>query len=119
VARGLARRDADGSVVFGEWDVVQRQDAAQAGDPADAGPGPQAGESGQPGMVMTAGGPADAPAGGDSGAPAAQPASGAAKAAGTQSLDELARQLFDPLAARLKAELRLDRERAGLLTDLR
>jgi hypothetical protein len=35
------------------------------------------------------------------------------------SLDELARQLFDPLVARLKAELRLDRERAGLLTDMR
>ena len=34
-------------------------------------------------------------------------------------LDELARQLFGPLTARLKAELRLDRERAGLLTDLR
>jgi len=29
------------------------------------------------------------------------------------------RQLFEPLAARLKAELRLDRERAGLTTDLR
>jgi hypothetical protein len=33
-------------------------------------------------------------------------------------LDELVRQLFDPLCARLKAELRLDRERAGFLTDL-
>jgi hypothetical protein len=33
-------------------------------------------------------------------------------------MDELVRQLFDPLCARLKAELRLDRERAGLLTDL-
>jgi hypothetical protein len=59
-------------------------------------------------------------AGASSGASAAQPASGADKpGASTQSLDELARQLFDPLAARLKAELRLDRERAGLLTDLR
>lgn len=35
------------------------------------------------------------------------------------STDELVRKLFDPLAARLKAELRLDRERAGLVTDLR
>jgi hypothetical protein len=34
-------------------------------------------------------------------------------------MDELVRRLFDPLAARLKAELRLDRERAGLITDLR
>jgi hypothetical protein len=34
-------------------------------------------------------------------------------------LDELARRLFDPLSARLRAELRLDRERAGVVTDLR
>ena len=43
-------------------------------------------------------------------------ASGALAAAST---DELVRRLFDPLAARLKAELRLDRERAGFVTDLR
>lgn len=35
------------------------------------------------------------------------------------SLDELVRRLFDPLSARLKDELRLDRERAGLISDLR
>jgi hypothetical protein len=29
------------------------------------------------------------------------------------------RRLYDPLSARLKDELRLDRERAGFLTDLR
>lgn len=34
-------------------------------------------------------------------------------------VDELVQRLFDPLAARLRAELRLDRERAGLTTDLR
>jgi hypothetical protein len=34
-------------------------------------------------------------------------------------LDELARRLFDPLSARLKSELWLDRERAGMVTDLR
>ena len=33
--------------------------------------------------------------------------------------DELARRLFDPLVARIKAELRQDRERAGYVTDLR
>ena len=43
-------------------------------------------------------------------------ASGALAATST---DELVRRLFDPLAARLKAELRLDRERAGFVTDLR
>ncbi len=34
-------------------------------------------------------------------------------------LDELARRLFDPLSARFKSELWLDRERAGMVTDLR
>jgi pyruvate/2-oxoglutarate dehydrogenase complex dihydrolipoamide acyltransferase (E2) component len=33
--------------------------------------------------------------------------------------DELVKKLFDPLLRRLKAELRLDRERRGVLTDLR
>lgn len=34
-------------------------------------------------------------------------------------LDELARRLFTPLSARLRTELRIDRERAGVVTDLR
>jgi len=34
-------------------------------------------------------------------------------------VEDLARRLFDPLCARLKAELWLDRERAGLITELR
>ena len=40
-------------------------------------------------------------------------------AAGTKSteLDELARRLYEPLTARLRAELWLDRERAGVMTD--
>jgi hypothetical protein len=117
VANGLAKRDADGSVVFGEWDVVQHQEAAGAGDasaPAGAGDGLEPGSAASPasgaaGSVMPEGVQSASSAAG------AQPASGAAG----PSLDELARQLFDPLAARLKAELRLDRERAGLLTDLR
>src|SRR5262249_56260101 len=50
--------------------------------------------------------------------PAGQAAPAAAGPA-SPPLDELARQLFGPLAARLKSELRLDRERTGLLTDLR
>jgi hypothetical protein len=32
-------------------------------------------------------------------------------------LEELARQLYEPLSARLKAELWLDRERAGVMSD--
>jgi hypothetical protein len=45
---------------------------------------------------------------------AAPTASGPAAAT---DLDELARRLYDPLTARLRAELWLDRERAGLVTD--
>ncbi|GAB3425580.1 hypothetical protein [Flindersiella endophytica] len=38
-------------------------------------------------------------------------------AASPGDLDELSRQLYDRIRSRLRAELRLDRERAGLLTD--
>ncbi|HEY5978607.1 MAG TPA: hypothetical protein VIT41_03140 [Microlunatus sp.] len=57
-----------------------------------------------------------APSAGTSAAPppaaAAQPPSGA-------ELEEMARRLYEPLSARLRAELWQDRERSGLLTDLR
>jgi hypothetical protein len=49
-------------------------------------------------------------------APSGAPAGGAP--AGTD-LDEMARRLFEPLSARLRAEFWLDRERAGLMTDAR
>lgn len=128
VARGLARREPDGSVVFdlgsasvppdplpstsyiepaawnpsvGSAATVQRQEAAEpVGAPA---PSPDS----APATTMPA--PSLAPA------PSATPPPGAA----IPPLDELARQLFGPLTARLKAELRLDRERSGMLTDLR
>jgi hypothetical protein len=45
-------------------------------------------------------------------APAAGPLGGA-------DIEELLKKLFDPLLRRLKAELRIDRERRGSLTDLR
>jgi len=53
---------------------------------------------------------------------AAVPVSGAAPtpaAAATPStdLDEMARRLYEPLSARLRAELWLDRERAGVMSD--
>jgi hypothetical protein len=49
----------------------------------------------------------------------AQPGASTPAGPAMPSTDELVRTLFDPLAARLKAELRLDRERAGVVTDLR
>jgi hypothetical protein len=70
----------------------------------------------------------------DAGAAAAQSAAqsaaraiaGAAGAAGAPGaaaagadLDEMARRLFEPLSARLRTELWLDRERAGWMTDAR
>ena len=108
VSRGLAHRDSDGSVVFDlRPDSVQRQEAA----------GPAASPAVPPGGVPY---PAAVPASPGSALPAA-PTSPQAPMQGPAGppLDELARQLFGPLTARLKAELRLDRERAGLLTDLR
>ena len=108
VSRGLAHRDPDGSVVFDlRPDSVQRQEAA----------GPAAAPAVPPGGLPH---PAAVPASPGSALPAA-PASPQAPVQGPAGppLDELARQLFGPLTARLKAELRLDRERAGLLTDLR
>jgi hypothetical protein len=64
--------------------------------------------------------------------PAAEPTAGASSAApaGSESappppagakppdLDELARRLYEPLTARLRAELWLDRERAGVIGDV-
>jgi hypothetical protein len=53
-------------------------------------------------------------------AAASPPSSGAtATAAAGPDLDDLARKLYDRLRGRLAAELRLDRERIGSLTDLR
>ncbi len=60
--------------------------------------------------------PESAPAPTAAAAPAA--ATAGAAPAGTD-VDELARRLFEPLSARLRAELWLDRERAGLVTDVR
>ena len=49
-------------------------------------------------------------------APAATPPAGAAGAGPSATeLEEMARRLYEPLSARLRAELWLDRERAGAL----
>jgi hypothetical protein len=55
-------------------------------------------------------------------APPATPAAAAGAvpgAAAPADLDEMARRLFEPLTARIKAELWMDRERSGLMTDVR
>ncbi len=54
-------------------------------------------------------------------APSAAPAGPAGPAAPLSGaeLEEMARRLYEPLSARLRTELWQDRERSGLLTDLR
>ncbi len=80
----------------GDDDTVQREAAGGAAPDA---------------AVETAG-PVDGGSGSTTPAPGAPPATSAAH------LDEMARRLYEPLAARLREELWLDRERAGLLSDL-
>jgi hypothetical protein len=125
IGRGIAHRDSDGSVVFdlSPAPVLSRSVSAP---PRHERPTEPAGAISPPDIVQRVGAPAPA---GSSDGPAGDvpsPATATASVAETgpppatiPSLDELARQLFDPLVARLKAELRLDRERAGLLTDMR
>ena len=62
-------------------------------------------------------GPSDSPPSTGSAAPAA-PATAARPPSGAE-LEEMARRLYEPLSARIRAELWQDRERSGLLTDLR
>jgi hypothetical protein len=90
VDAGVAQRSADGSVVF---DVASAPAVQREAD--------------------------DAPAASEPAPAAAAAPSAAAPGAGGQNIDDLVRRLYDPLAARIKAELWLDRERAGLVTDLR
>jgi hypothetical protein len=99
ISAGVAQRSADGSVMFGppepalEAPAVSR--AEQAGSPP---PAPSTSAAGPSAPAATAGAPGNP---------------------GGLDIDELVRRLYDPLSARIKAELRLDRERAGLITDLR
>ena len=80
--------------------LVQRQEEpGQVPEPpaADAGPPPAAG-----------------PAAGAAASPAAAPGGAGSKSKPTAAeLDELAKRLYEPLSARLRTELWLDRERSG------
>jgi len=111
VAAGVAQREADGSVVFlpvratpsPEPPAVQREPEQTPEVPIPVGPGPP-----------TA--PEEPPAPPAGAAPAGAPPAGPAP---TTNLDDLVRRLYDPLAARLRAELRIERERAGVVPDPR
>lgn len=115
VAAGVAQRMADGSVVFGSPPppyappVVQRETETEEPPPPDPptqeiapepDPEPEAGPvaegHGPPGSAMAAG-PGGAPV----------------------VTDELVRALYPPLSRLFKADLRLERERAGFLINTR
>ncbi|MFJ5123612.1 hypothetical protein ACIP80_00620 [Streptomyces sp. NPDC088555] len=115
VAAGVAQRMADGSVVFGSPPppyappVVQRETETEEPPPPDPpaqeiapepDPEPEAGPvaegHGPPGAAMAAG-PGGAPV----------------------VTDELVRALYPPLSRLFKADLRLERERAGFLINTR
>jgi hypothetical protein len=117
VSAGIAQRAPDGSVVFDAHpvdDMPALQRAVEVESmTAESAPAPPSVDQAPP---EPASAPAATPA--EPTAPTAPAVAGAAPA-NSQNLDELARRLYDPLAARLKAELRLDRERFGLITDLR
>jgi hypothetical protein len=104
---GVATLDPDGALVFTPPSApagpppVQR--AGSGPPPAEAGP-PDAGAPGPTAVEAAA-------------APAAPPPPGTATAV-APDLDDLARRLYDRIRARLRAELRLDLERAGMLTRL-
>lgn len=120
VASGVARRAADGSVVFHAAPTNVQRDAAPS---APEGPGPPS-EPPEPGPVPQPG-PLDesvAPEGPGGSTAAAE--GGAAPAADSDAdppvvTDELVRALYSPLSRMLKAELRLERERVGSLIDTR
>ncbi|WP_370423273.1 hypothetical protein AB8O64_32790 [Streptomyces sp. QH1-20] len=125
VAAGVAQRMADGSVVFRasrSLPAVQRE-AAAAGpaptEPPPPGPGPPP-EPPPPGAD-----PEPAPEPGSDPVPTPPGTTGHPEAQGTPQgtapavTDELVRALFAPLSRLLKAELRLERERAGFLIDTR
>ena len=106
IAAGIASRSPDGSIVFqpppGSVDASSVATAVSpAVPPAPVDVGAPAGGAAVAGVA-----PASAPPGPSS-------------AGSSTNLEELARRLFEPLSARLRAELRLERERAGVLTDLR
>jgi hypothetical protein len=86
-----------------------------AGPASDPAPESSAGIGGQgPGTDVAAAAAGTAAAGGSVGAAGA---AGAAAAGNPGDIDVLAQRLYEPIARRLRAELRVDRERMGRLVD--
>lgn len=85
--------------------------------PAEADHAVQRDEAPQEAPTVQTAEPAPAPAAAPVPAPAAGPAAGGAKTVSAAEVEELAKRLYEPLTAKLRAELWLDRERAGRVTD--
>ncbi|MFD4944119.1 hypothetical protein ACFWNT_16685 [Streptomyces sp. NPDC058409] len=121
VAAGVAQRMADGSVVFGSppppysSPVVQRETETTEPPPPEPPqepepepePGPMAEDHDAPGAAASAPGAPPGQSGGHGGA------------AAPVVTDELVRALYTPLSRLFKADLRLERERAGFLINTR
>ncbi|WP_132193765.1 MULTISPECIES: hypothetical protein [Kribbella] len=86
--------------------------------PAEADHAVQRDEALQEAPAVQTAEPAPAPAVAPVPAPAAGAAAGGgAKTVSAAEVEELAKRLYEPLTAKLRAELWLDRERAGRVTD--
>ncbi|MFE9888168.1 hypothetical protein [Streptomyces scopuliridis] len=130
IAAGVAQRMADGSVVFSRTRVIQR--AAATSEPPAPGPLPDPPLAPEPAPLPAAtSDPApspddpafpDATSPGMPGSAEFGPPGSPAQGAGTGTppvTDELVRALYAPLSRLLKADLRLERERAGFLINTR
>ncbi|MFI6948011.1 hypothetical protein [Streptomyces sp. NPDC050422] len=121
VAAGVAQRMADGSVVFGaaplhgtSRPVVQRDTEIAEEPPPLPEPEPPPVTEPEP-EPEAAAGPESMP-----GAPDPQTRAGSPTGQGSPPVtDELVRALYGPLSRLLKADLRLERERAGFLINTR
>jgi hypothetical protein len=107
VSGGVASFDPDGGLRF-----APPSEPAQTGGPALQ---REAGDTAPPADLGPASA-AEAPAATAAAPAAATPAAAPAHPAGPGDLDDLARRLYERIRARLRAELRLDMERAGMLT---
>jgi hypothetical protein len=118
VAAGVAQRLADGSVVFGNPSVIQRETGTTEPPPPD--PPPEVESVPEPEPEPDPGPGGEFPdARTDPGAAATAGAGGGAGGNSPPVTDELVRALYAPLSRLLKADLRLERERAGFLINTR
>lgn len=133
VAAGVAQRMADGSVVFRQPAAtppaagpppvqrdVETAEPPPPDPPPDPGPEPEPEPGPEPVPDAEPPGGDEPPDGGGEAAPGGGQSASDGRGRGAPAVtDELVRALFAPLSRLLKAELRLERERAGFLIETR